>query len=139
MNAEDLINYLKTVSNAAPNTPLLYYHIPMFTTVNSKYIKLILLSYITKLKITELSKKKYCFIVHMGNFLETIGEKVPTFAGIKFTSNNLEEGALALKADNGRFAVFLGNDQVNYSKQEIFCNKFFNTGKYWNNNEQNLF
>lgn len=50
----------------------------------------------------------------MGNFLETVGEKVPTFAGIKFTSNNLEEGYLALKADNSRFAVFLGNDQVNY-------------------------
>lgn len=83
-NAEDLGNYLKTVSSAAPETPLLYYHIPMFTNVN----------------------------IHMGDFLETIGDKVPTFCGIKFTSSNLDECARAQKADNCRFAVFLGNDQL---------------------------
>ena len=48
----------------------------------------------------------------MGKFLEEIGEKIPTFVGIKFTSNNLEEGYYALKADSGRFAIFLGNDLV---------------------------
>ncbi|XP_043474589.1 N-acetylneuraminate lyase-like [Leptopilina heterotoma] len=83
-DAEDLSNYLKIVSSAAPKTPLLYYHIPMFTNVN----------------------------IHMGNFLQSIGDKVPTFCGIKFTSSNLDECAQAQKADNGRFAVFLGNDQL---------------------------
>ncbi|XP_051171670.1 N-acetylneuraminate lyase-like [Leptopilina boulardi] len=83
-SVENLINYMEIVSNAAPKTPLLYYHIPMFTNVN----------------------------IHMGNFLEIIGEKVPTFCGIKFTSSNLDEGAQALKANNGRFAIFLGNDQL---------------------------
>lgn len=33
---EDLVSYLKLVSKAAPNTPLLYYHVPMFSDVRCK-------------------------------------------------------------------------------------------------------
>jgi len=33
---KQLIEYLGIVSEAAPKTPLLYYHIPMMTNVNSK-------------------------------------------------------------------------------------------------------
>lgn len=33
---EDLINYLRTVCEAAPKTPLLYYHDPATTGANSK-------------------------------------------------------------------------------------------------------
>lgn len=47
----------------------------------------------------------------MGQFLESIGDKIPSFAGIKFTSNNLEEGAQAMHADNKKYVVFLGNDR----------------------------
>ncbi|KAF3426694.1 hypothetical protein E2986_10684 [Frieseomelitta varia] len=36
--SEQLKDYLRLVSSAAPNTPLLYYHIPMFTNVNGKPI-----------------------------------------------------------------------------------------------------
>ncbi|XP_043264477.1 N-acetylneuraminate lyase-like [Colletes gigas] len=82
--SDQLTKYLKLVSDAAPNTPLLYYHIPMLTNVN----------------------------VHMGQFLESLGEKIPTFVGIKFTSANLEEGAQALHADNNKYVIFLGNDQL---------------------------
>ncbi|XP_029039289.2 N-acetylneuraminate lyase-like [Osmia bicornis bicornis] len=82
--SEQLTEYLKLVGSAAPNTPLLYYHIPMFTNVN----------------------------VHMGQFLESLGEAVPTFVGIKFTSANLEEGAQALNASNKKYVIFLGNDQL---------------------------
>ncbi|KAJ8673900.1 hypothetical protein QAD02_005162 [Eretmocerus hayati] len=82
-SAEDLIDYLQLVGLSAPNTPLLYYHIPSFSKVE----------------------------INMGEFLESIGDKVPTFAGIKFTSNNLEEGYRAIKSNNS-FAVFLGNDTL---------------------------
>ncbi|XP_033225217.1 N-acetylneuraminate lyase-like [Belonocnema kinseyi] len=99
LKPESLVDYLKAVSDAAPKTPLLFYHIPMFTNVT----------------------------LHMGNFLETIGDQVPTFAGIKFTSNNLEEGYLALKADNGRFAVFLGNDQLISAGCSIGMDSFIST------------
>ncbi|KAF7997416.1 hypothetical protein HCN44_005987 [Aphidius gifuensis] len=82
--SKQLIDYLKIVGNAAPKTPLLYYHIPMFTKVN----------------------------IPMGQFLEQIGDAVPTFVGIKYTSPNLEEGGAALRANNGKFTIFLGSDQI---------------------------
>lgn len=50
--------------------------------------------------------------MHMGEFLESLGERLPTFVGIKFTSPNLEEGARALHAGNRKYVIFLGNDQV---------------------------
>ncbi|XP_071558043.1 N-acetylneuraminate lyase-like isoform X3 [Temnothorax nylanderi] len=82
---EQLIEYLEIIGKAAPKTPLLYYHIPMMTNVNS---------------------------IHMGQFLESIGDRIPSFVGIKFTSFNLEEGAQALRADNKKYTIFLGNNQL---------------------------
>lgn len=81
---KELIEYLEIVGKAAPKTPLLYYHIPMLSNVN----------------------------IHMGQFLESIDDKIPSFVGIKFTSANLEEGAQALRADNRKYVIFLGNDQL---------------------------
>ncbi|KAM0736754.1 N-acetylneuraminate lyase [Formica fusca] len=81
---QQLIEYLERIGKAAPNTPLLYYHIPMLTNVN----------------------------IHMGQFLESIDDKIPSFVGIKFTSANLEEGAQALCANNKKYVIFLGNDQL---------------------------
>ncbi|KOC71349.1 N-acetylneuraminate lyase [Habropoda laboriosa] len=97
---EQLTEYLKVVSSAAPNTPLLYYHIPSKTNVN----------------------------LHMGEFLEYIGEQVPTFVGIKFTSSNLEEGALALRASKNKFTVFLGNDQLISAGCRLGMDSFITTG-----------
>lgn len=63
----------------------------------------------------------------MGKFLESIGDAIPTFVGIKFTSINLEEGAQAVRAASGRFVVFLGSDQVReiffffFSKNIVSC------------------
>lgn len=52
------------------------------------------------------------FLVHMGQFLRYVRENpgcIPTFVGIKFTSNDLDEGYEALKTG---FSVFLGADTV---------------------------
>ncbi|KYM81984.1 N-acetylneuraminate lyase [Atta colombica] len=87
---KELIEYLEIVGRAAPNI-LLYIYMYMYRVINIMY--------------------KH-FVVHMGQFLESIGDKIPSFVGIKFTSNNLEEGAHALHADNGKFVIFLGNDQL---------------------------
>jgi len=81
---EQLIEYLELIGKEAPKTPLLYYHIPIMTNVN----------------------------IHMGQFLESIGDRIPSFVGIKFTSANLEEGAQALRADNRKYTIFLGNNQL---------------------------
>ncbi|XP_071558048.1 N-acetylneuraminate lyase-like [Temnothorax nylanderi] len=97
---QQLIEYLEIVGKAAPKTPLLYYHIPMLTNVN----------------------------IHMGQFLESIGDKIPSFVGIKFTSANLEEGAQALRADNGKYVIFLGNDQLINAASALGMDSFIVTG-----------
>ncbi|XP_012343211.1 N-acetylneuraminate lyase-like [Apis florea] len=81
---EQLKNYLKLISEAAPNTPLLYYHFPRMTNVN----------------------------IHMGQFLESLNDEISTFVGIKFTSSDLDEGTQAFRANNKKYVVFLGNDQL---------------------------
>ncbi|XP_077267232.1 N-acetylneuraminate lyase [Temnothorax americanus] len=97
---QQLIEYLEIVGKAAPKTPLLYYHIPMLTNVN----------------------------IHMGQFLESIGDKIPSFVGIKFTSANLEEGAQALRADNKKYVIFLGNDQLINAASALGMDSFIVTG-----------
>lgn len=80
---DDLIHYLKFVSHAAPNTPLFYYHIPSFTGVN----------------------------LSMSEFLSKGKDQIPTLSGIKFTSNDLDEGAKCLKVHED-LTVFLGADTI---------------------------
>lgn len=61
----------------------------------------------------------FSFAVHMGQFLNSVNTtRIPTFAGIKFTSTLIDEGLAAVNARNGRFAVFLGSGNVSipYSK-----------------------
>ncbi|CAG9766234.1 unnamed protein product [Ceutorhynchus assimilis] len=82
--AQELIDYLKNVAAAAPNTPLLYYHIPMWSGVH----------------------------VNMEQFLNLSVGQIPSFHGIKYTSNDLSEAYNALKAADGRYAVFLGADTL---------------------------
>lgn len=48
----------------------------------------------------------------MGQFLNDVVGKIPTFHGIKFTSTALDEGIAAVKANGGKYAVFLGADQL---------------------------
>ncbi|KAF2898790.1 hypothetical protein ILUMI_07384 [Ignelater luminosus] len=81
---DDLIRYLQIVGRAAPNTPLFYYHIPSFTNVN----------------------------INMGMLFNQVGDKIPTFKGIKFTSTLLDEGVAAVKAQDRKFTVFLGADTI---------------------------
>jgi hypothetical protein len=45
-------------------------------------------------------------------FLATAAHDIPTFAGAKYTSNNLEEAAQCLEVTNGTLGFFLGCDNV---------------------------
>ncbi|XP_060520137.1 N-acetylneuraminate lyase-like [Cylas formicarius] len=83
-NPQELIDYLKNIGQAAPKTPLLYYHIPAWSNVN----------------------------VNMEDFLNQVGNQIPSFKGIKYTSNDLSAGYDATKAAGGKFAVFLGADSL---------------------------
>ncbi|KAI5723343.1 hypothetical protein M8J76_004616 [Diaphorina citri] len=62
-SVEDLVDYLRDVGEAAPATPLFYYHIPMFTRVT----------------------------FDMEVFARKCLEAIPTFRGIKYTHTNLDE------------------------------------------------
>ncbi|XP_032457066.1 N-acetylneuraminate lyase-like isoform X2 [Nasonia vitripennis] len=83
-NVEQLVEYLQAVGEAAPETPLLYYHFPNMSRVS----------------------------IHMGQFLESVRDRIPTLVGIKFTSTDLEEGSRALRVEDGRYTVFLGSNQL---------------------------
>ncbi|XP_014213795.1 N-acetylneuraminate lyase [Copidosoma floridanum] len=83
-SVDQLFDYLTEISDAAPKTPLLYYHFPNMSKVS----------------------------IHMGRFLESIGDRIPTLVGIKFTSTNLEEASHAVQADNRRFTIFLGSNEI---------------------------
>lgn len=107
---EQLKNYLKLISEAAPNTPLLYYHFPRMTNVNSKLIITIVLNLYVKCNASKNALE--FFLVHMGQFLESLNDEISTFVGIKFTSSDLDEGTQAFRANNKKYVVFLGNDQV---------------------------
>ncbi|PSN51242.1 hypothetical protein C0J52_10556 [Blattella germanica] len=81
---EDLVSYLKQVGEAAPTTPLLYYHIPSLSGVK----------------------------VNMPKFMTIAAREIPTFGGIKFTDTNLDEASQCLLVENGSLGLFLGCDQV---------------------------
>lgn len=107
---EQLKNYLKLVSEAAPNTPFLYYHFPRMTNVNSKLIIMIVLNPYVKYN-TSKNALDFFFSTY-GEFLESLNDEISTFVGIKFTSSDLDEGAQAFRANNKKYVVFVGNDQV---------------------------
>ena len=76
----------------------------------------------------------------MGRFLESVGNKIPTLVGIKFYGNNLEEAFQALRADNGRFVIFLGNDEVkNCSDFSDFIFDYYLIFEIGGNSENNIF
>ncbi|PNF30658.1 N-acetylneuraminate lyase [Cryptotermes secundus] len=81
---DQLVEYLKYVGQAAPKTPLLYYHIPSYTGVK----------------------------VSMPQFLATAACNIPTFAGAKYTDSNLEEGTRCLEVKSETLGLFLGCDHV---------------------------
>jgi len=81
---EDLLDYLTQVASAAPDTPLLYYHIPCKTSV----------------------------VFPMDELLEAGHKRIPTLAGLKFTSHDVAtEGKRCLKAAGGEMCVLTGFDQ----------------------------
>ncbi|CAG9822939.1 unnamed protein product [Phaedon cochleariae] len=94
-----LINYLKIVGEAAPNTPLLYYHIPAWSGVN----------------------------LNMAALMNEAASELPTFQGIKYSTVDLEGGVAALKACNGKYEVFLGTNTMMAAACAMGFNSFIAT------------
>ncbi|CAK1550422.1 unnamed protein product [Leptosia nina] len=80
----ELVNYVELVAKAAPNLPVLYYHIPSMTKVE----------------------------INMPAFVAEASDRIPNFMGIKFTSNDLSEGAQVLRTLKNGQEMFLGADTL---------------------------
>lgn len=81
---DDLIDYLREISIAALELPFYYYHIPDLTHVNFNMI----------------------------NLLRKIKNRIPNFAGIKFTKLDLVDYALCKEFDNGKYNILFGADEI---------------------------
>ncbi|XP_050312827.1 N-acetylneuraminate lyase-like [Anthonomus grandis grandis] len=82
---QELINYMKFISAAAPNTPLLYYHNILATGIN----------------------------IDMAEFLRQSKDQLPNLVGIKYTSNDLVGAYAALtEASSQGKTVFMGGDYL---------------------------
>ncbi len=79
-----LIDWCAAIATAAPGTPFYYYDIPILTGVS----------------------------LPMSEFLEKAGAKVPTLAGLKFTSNDLMAYQQCRRAAAGRYDIAFGFDEM---------------------------
>ncbi|OWR44747.1 N-acetylneuraminate lyase-like [Danaus plexippus] len=80
----ELVSYVELVAQAAPNLPVLYYHIPFMSNV----------------------------AMNMPAFVTEATKRIPNFKGLKFTSNDLSEGSQTLRALKNDQEIFLGADTL---------------------------
>lgn len=83
-SVEQLVDYIQPIAGAAPELPLYFYHIPLLSKV-------------------ELS---------MLDFLKLAGERIPNFAGIKYTHNDLMEFNRCLRYEEGKYDILWGWDET---------------------------
>jgi len=81
---KDLVAYCAQIAAAAPHTPFYYYHFPMRTGLAFKAI----------------------------DILKATASEIPTFAGIKFTHEDLMDFRQCLEFDGGRYNVLFGRDEI---------------------------
>jgi N-acetylneuraminate lyase len=80
----DLVDSMALIAGAAPDTPFYYYHIPSMSGV----------------------------LFPMAGFMELAADLIPSFAGIKFTYEDLSDYRLCLDAARSGTEVFFGRDEM---------------------------
>lgn len=81
-NVDSLVDYFSKIAEVVPETPFYYYHIPVRTGSN----------------------------INMVRFLEAATQRIPNFAGIKYTHSNLMEMQQCMMFDEGRLDILHGSD-----------------------------
>ncbi len=81
---DDLIEFCAMIAAAAPKLPFYYYHMPELTGVNMPMVK----------------------------FLAEAPGRIPTLAGVKFTSENLTDFGRCVDAHGKKFNLLLGRDDL---------------------------
>jgi N-acetylneuraminate lyase len=92
-SASTLVETLGRITDAAPDLPFYYYHIPRLSGLS--------LSPLT--------------------FLETAPARIPSLAGIKFSSRDVEVMQQCLAFDNGRYNILFGVDEMLLSGLAAGC------------------
>ncbi len=80
---DKLFTYCSEIAKSAPKTPFYYYHIPVLTGANFQMI----------------------------DFLEMAGNKIPNFAGIKYTQSNLIDFPKCMAFNNRAYKILFGVDE----------------------------
>jgi N-acetylneuraminate lyase len=80
----ETVDFAARIAATAPAPPFFYYHIPSFTGV----------------------------ALPMAEFLPAAAAAIPSFAGLKFTHENLADYAHCLAYENGRYEIFFGRDEM---------------------------
>lgn len=88
---ESLVFYCAEIAKNAPNLPFYYYHIPVLTGANFNMVK----------------------------FLELAGNSIPSFAGIKFTEDNLPAFRDCKHYSSGKYNILFGVDEKNFESHEF--------------------
>jgi N-acetylneuraminate lyase len=88
-----LIETLARITDAAPEIPFYYYHIPRFSGLSLDLLA----------------------------FLETAPARIPSLAGIKFSSRDIEVMQRCLAFDNGRYNILFGVDEMLLSGLAAGC------------------
>jgi N-acetylneuraminate lyase len=83
-NAQNLIEFLEKIAASAPTLPFYYYNIPGFTGVN----------------------------IPVSSILALAKNKIPTFAGVKFTHFDLYEMQKCMAFDGGKYDIVHGYDET---------------------------
>lgn len=83
-SVSQLVDYLEPIAQAAFPLPLYFYHIPVLTRVDLSMI----------------------------DFLGAVADRIPNFAGIKYTHNDLMEFNRCLRFQEGRFDILWGWDEL---------------------------
>lgn len=81
---EELLAYCQAIAAAAPSLPFYYYHIPALNGVQLPVIDL----------------------------LEAVGNKIPNFAGVKYTSMDMAEFEQCRHVDGGKYEMLWGLDEM---------------------------
>jgi len=83
-NVVQLVDYMQPIAATAPDLAFYFYHIPLLTKVD----------------------------LPMLGLLEAVTDKIPNFAGIKYTHHNLMEFNQCLRFNNGSYDVLWGWDET---------------------------
>lgn len=92
-NVSTLTATLAQITDAAPELPFYYYHIPRLSGLSLDVVA----------------------------FLETAPARIPSLAGIKFSSRDIEVMQRCLTFDNGRFNILFGVDEMLLSGLAAGC------------------